>query len=410
MRTTDMDNLLICDHCSQKGCHLYCLKPKLRVVPDSPWYCDYCVRDFNLRSLVQLAYKLGEELPPRDRRPDPNATQPLRRSRRRLTRQAESRDGQTDIGEPLIQVQITVNRERSRTRSRRVRREAESRAQRHTENRSTNRISRIAARRRRESSSSHSFKPEDDISKDEEEDKISKLLSSPNGTSSSDVHTQTIDPVPARRSGQRLRRVGASGDRARSIPDRERENDDNLSPINKENVMMPRIPDPESESESSEKDKVAKVFKPKQKQQNSEVNSNRESSLEQNLDNIFGPKRRNKRSKIIPEDEESQSTSETRVKSNSRRNRKLIDSPTSEEKMSIPYNGYLGAQKALKEAKERKSKGSSKIIPQTTTNSGNAMSIFQISCNRSKKLSDYRPLFSEYQGIAQQTSNSFLYG
>lgn len=40
--------LLVCDHCVQKCCHIYCLNPPLEFVPDDEWYCDFCVETTNI--------------------------------------------------------------------------------------------------------------------------------------------------------------------------------------------------------------------------------------------------------------------------------------------------------------------------------------------------------------------------
>lgn len=34
--------LLLCDGCD-RGCHMYCLRPKLTQVPEGDWFCPNCV-------------------------------------------------------------------------------------------------------------------------------------------------------------------------------------------------------------------------------------------------------------------------------------------------------------------------------------------------------------------------------
>lgn len=34
--------LLLCDGCD-RGCHMYCLRPKLTQVPEGDWFCPHCV-------------------------------------------------------------------------------------------------------------------------------------------------------------------------------------------------------------------------------------------------------------------------------------------------------------------------------------------------------------------------------
>ncbi|XP_018577816.1 bromodomain adjacent to zinc finger domain protein 1A isoform X2 [Anoplophora glabripennis] len=43
-RQKDSENMLLCDNCNL-GHHLYCLKPKLTVVPKGDWFCDRCKRE-----------------------------------------------------------------------------------------------------------------------------------------------------------------------------------------------------------------------------------------------------------------------------------------------------------------------------------------------------------------------------
>ncbi|XP_044747001.1 bromodomain adjacent to zinc finger domain protein 1A isoform X2 [Coccinella septempunctata] len=40
-RRGDSENMLLCDNCN-RGFHLYCLKPKLKKVPNGDWFCDQC--------------------------------------------------------------------------------------------------------------------------------------------------------------------------------------------------------------------------------------------------------------------------------------------------------------------------------------------------------------------------------
>lgn len=53
---SDFENsLLICDSCLTKCCHIFCTKPKMRFIPEGDWFCDYCVRDKDLRSNYPVA-------------------------------------------------------------------------------------------------------------------------------------------------------------------------------------------------------------------------------------------------------------------------------------------------------------------------------------------------------------------
>ena len=40
-RKSDPDNMLLCDGCD-RGHHLYCLKPKLKAIPEGDWFCHDC--------------------------------------------------------------------------------------------------------------------------------------------------------------------------------------------------------------------------------------------------------------------------------------------------------------------------------------------------------------------------------
>jgi bromodomain adjacent to zinc finger domain protein 1A len=40
-RKTDPENMLLCDGCD-RGHHLYCMKPKLKSVPQGDWFCITC--------------------------------------------------------------------------------------------------------------------------------------------------------------------------------------------------------------------------------------------------------------------------------------------------------------------------------------------------------------------------------
>merc|ERR1719334_419676 len=48
-RKTDPEKMLLCDSCD-RGHHLYCLKPKLKTVPQGDWFCDQCRPKERVRS------------------------------------------------------------------------------------------------------------------------------------------------------------------------------------------------------------------------------------------------------------------------------------------------------------------------------------------------------------------------
>lgn len=41
-RGSDPDKMLLCDECNG-GTHMFCMKPKMKVVPEGNWYCKKCV-------------------------------------------------------------------------------------------------------------------------------------------------------------------------------------------------------------------------------------------------------------------------------------------------------------------------------------------------------------------------------
>ena len=48
-RKNDPEKMLLCDGCD-RGHHLYCLKPKLKKIPDDDWYCTECKPKMRIRS------------------------------------------------------------------------------------------------------------------------------------------------------------------------------------------------------------------------------------------------------------------------------------------------------------------------------------------------------------------------
>jgi hypothetical protein len=50
------DQMLVCDFCSRKCCHIGCLIPALREIPYDDWYCDYCVRENGINSENPIAH------------------------------------------------------------------------------------------------------------------------------------------------------------------------------------------------------------------------------------------------------------------------------------------------------------------------------------------------------------------
>lgn len=47
-RSDNFNFMLICDKCLKKCCHMRCLDPPLEFLPESDWFCDYCVEEHGL--------------------------------------------------------------------------------------------------------------------------------------------------------------------------------------------------------------------------------------------------------------------------------------------------------------------------------------------------------------------------
>ncbi|CAD6992305.1 unnamed protein product [Ceratitis capitata] len=48
-RGKDPDKMLLCDECN-RGTHMFCMKPKMKTVPEGNWYCARCVKLWGLRN------------------------------------------------------------------------------------------------------------------------------------------------------------------------------------------------------------------------------------------------------------------------------------------------------------------------------------------------------------------------
>ena len=59
-RKNDPDKMLLCDGCD-RGHHLYCLKPKLKKIPDDDWYCTECKPKMRVRSPKKKNRRVFEE-------------------------------------------------------------------------------------------------------------------------------------------------------------------------------------------------------------------------------------------------------------------------------------------------------------------------------------------------------------
>ena len=64
-RKTDPEKMLLCDGCD-RGHHLYCLKPKLKKIPEDDWYCTECKPKMRIRSPKKKHRKVFEEEEPEE--------------------------------------------------------------------------------------------------------------------------------------------------------------------------------------------------------------------------------------------------------------------------------------------------------------------------------------------------------
>lgn len=48
-RGSDPDKMLLCDNCNA-GTHMFCMKPKMKTVPEGNWYCKRCVAKLGLEN------------------------------------------------------------------------------------------------------------------------------------------------------------------------------------------------------------------------------------------------------------------------------------------------------------------------------------------------------------------------
>lgn len=62
-RLSDRTNeMLVCDNCVTKCCHLSCLRPVLEMIPAESWYCDFCVHFNHVNTSLPTARLTSREI------------------------------------------------------------------------------------------------------------------------------------------------------------------------------------------------------------------------------------------------------------------------------------------------------------------------------------------------------------
>lgn len=56
-RKENPEKTLLCDECN-RGCHIYCLKPKLTKIPQGDWFCPRCKPEFHIKEKVAKTRKI----------------------------------------------------------------------------------------------------------------------------------------------------------------------------------------------------------------------------------------------------------------------------------------------------------------------------------------------------------------
>ncbi|XP_055923765.1 bromodomain adjacent to zinc finger domain protein 1A [Eupeodes corollae] len=90
-RGTDPDKMLLCDECNA-GTHMFCMKPKMKTVPEGNWYCLKCVNTLGLsnepkRSTRKRAFIMYDE--ENEASVDSSQSSSRRQSRQRRSREEE---------------------------------------------------------------------------------------------------------------------------------------------------------------------------------------------------------------------------------------------------------------------------------------------------------------------------------